>query len=77
MRRNLKAVYEHGVLKPLEPIDLAEHQHVTLAIIEGDAVHGNATTEFEHCLDKLSEGLTSLPGLPADFSRADIYAEHA
>jgi hypothetical protein len=32
---------------------------------------------FERGLDELSEGLTSHPTLPDDFSRADIYGEHA
>src|SRR5947209_96957 len=32
---------------------------------------------FERGLDELAEGLTALPRLPADFSRADIYGEHA
>jgi len=31
--------------------------------------------EFERLLDELSEGPT-LPLLPADFSRSDIYADH-
>jgi hypothetical protein len=31
--------------------------------------------EFERLLEELPEGL-SLPRLPADFSRADIYTEH-
>ena len=31
-------------------------------------------SEFERGLDELSEGL---PPLPADFSRADVYGEHA
>ena len=41
---------------------------------------GQASTEvndFERNLDELSEGLPSLPTLPADFSRVDIYSEHA
>jgi hypothetical protein len=33
--------------------------------------------EFERGLDELAEGLPALPTLPADFSRADIYGEHA
>ena len=33
--------------------------------------------EFERGLDELSEGLSALPTLPAHFSRADIYGEHA
>ncbi len=31
--------------------------------------------EFDRLLDELSEG-PELPHLPADFSRADIYADH-
>ncbi len=31
--------------------------------------------EFNQLLDELSEG-PPLPPLPADFSRADIYADH-
>lgn len=40
-------------------------------------VQGPALTdgEFEHLLDELASG-TRLPLLPADFSRADIYADH-
>lgn len=33
MRKNLKAVYENGVLRPLEPVDLEEHARVTLRIV--------------------------------------------
>ncbi len=33
--------------------------------------------DFERGLDELSEGLHFLPRLPDDFSRADIYGEHA
>ncbi|HJT77189.1 MAG TPA: hypothetical protein VJ739_08305 [Gemmataceae bacterium] len=33
--------------------------------------------DFERCLDELREGLAPLVTLPADFSRADIYGEHA
>ena len=32
MRQQVEAVYEHGVLRPLEPVSLAEAQHVTLTI---------------------------------------------
>jgi predicted DNA-binding antitoxin AbrB/MazE fold protein len=36
MSRNLKAIYENGVLRPLEPIKLKEHQRVTLTLVEGE-----------------------------------------
>jgi hypothetical protein len=32
--------------------------------------------EFDRLMDEVSEGLPPLPPLPADFSRADIYADH-
>jgi len=32
MSRHLKAVYEHGVFRPLEPVRLEEHQEVTLVL---------------------------------------------
>jgi predicted DNA-binding antitoxin AbrB/MazE fold protein len=34
MIRNVEAVYEHGVLRPLEPLALAESQRVQLTISE-------------------------------------------
>jgi len=32
MSQNLKAVYEDGVFRPLEPVRLREHQEVTLVL---------------------------------------------
>ena len=32
MERTVPAVYEHGVLTPLEPLDLPEHQRVIITI---------------------------------------------
>ncbi len=37
MPRQLEAVYEHGVLRPLEPLTLPEHQHVRLTLEEKPA----------------------------------------
>ena len=37
MSRQLEAVYEHGVLRPLEPLGLAEHQRVRLTLEEHPA----------------------------------------
>lgn len=37
MARQLEAVYEQGVLRPLEPLVLPEHQHVRLTIEEKPA----------------------------------------
>ena len=41
------------------------------------ATAGDASMdEFDRWLDELSEGTEGLPGLPPDFSRADIYDDH-
>jgi predicted DNA-binding antitoxin AbrB/MazE fold protein len=37
MARQLEAVFENGVLRPLEPLALAEKQHVRVTITEADA----------------------------------------
>ena len=37
MSQHLKAVYEHGVFRPLQPVQLEEHQEVTLLLEMGDA----------------------------------------
>jgi predicted DNA-binding antitoxin AbrB/MazE fold protein len=37
MVRELEAVFENGVLRPLEPLSLAEKQHVRVTITEADA----------------------------------------
>jgi predicted DNA-binding antitoxin AbrB/MazE fold protein len=29
--KTISAIYEHGVFRPLEPVDLPEHTHVRLA----------------------------------------------
>jgi predicted DNA-binding antitoxin AbrB/MazE fold protein len=37
MTRRVEAVYENGMLRPLEPLPLEEHQHVTVVISEARA----------------------------------------
>ena len=32
MQIQFRAVYENGVLRPLEPVELAEHQQVTITV---------------------------------------------
>jgi hypothetical protein len=45
------------------------------ALARSDAAPPPDQAEFERRLEELAEGLPPLPGLPADFSRAAIYAE--
>ena len=34
MSRQIEAIYENGVLRPLEPLNLDEYQHVTITIAD-------------------------------------------
>ena len=45
MARQLEAVYEQGILRPLEPPVLAEHQRVHLTLEEAPARLSWASTE--------------------------------
>lgn len=85
MTRNIQAIYENGVLRPLEPIHLAEKELVTVTIMDkAEATNGAVSIpepaplsdeDFERLLDELASGPT-LPRLPSGFSRANIYADH-
>lgn len=52
MARQLEAVYEQGVLRPLEPLILPEHQHVRLTLEEqpADAKSANGGPAHENKL---------------------------
>lgn len=55
MERTLPAVYEHGVLTPLEPLDLPDHQRVVITI------HGPALESPDEMLEawqRVYEGLS-------------------
>src|SRR5258708_5680312 len=43
MTRRIEAVHENGMLRPLEPLALEEHQHVMVVISEAPGVPGAAT----------------------------------
>jgi predicted DNA-binding antitoxin AbrB/MazE fold protein len=85
MTRSIHAVYESGVLRPLEPLNLPEKKLVTVTIVDETQAESEAPflpdpaplsdDDFEHLLDELALG-PALPHLPADFSRADVYSDH-
>jgi len=55
MERTLPAVYEHGVLRPQEPLELPEHQRVIIT------VHGPAPESPDETLEawqRVYEGLS-------------------
>jgi predicted DNA-binding antitoxin AbrB/MazE fold protein len=78
MSQEFRAIYENGLLRPLDPIGLADRDVVSLIISSTTGQSAtpsggrSASAEFEAELEPL---LFDGPSLPADFSRGDIYAE--
>ena len=76
MTRSLKAIYENGVLRPLEPLPLEEHQHVTVTVSdESDRLDRGFIESLEAdaddsvTLEQVREALSNIPGrLDTDFS---------
>lgn len=57
VNRYIEAIYEGGVFKPLEPVDLAEHERVRLTI-EAAAVSEQQVEEMLELAFATYEGLT-------------------
>ena len=75
MVRDVEAIYEHGVLRPLEPLSLAESQHVRLTISDLPRSHSQrdlnivarAQAELANCgmvptIEEVRAALSSIPG---------------
>ena len=60
MLQRVEAVYEHGVLRPLEPVSLAESQRVKLTISEAGRTHGDS--EF---LERVRAEVASMHDVPS------------
>lgn len=81
MSKRLEAVYENGVLRPLEPLDLPEHQPVTVVVSEEPVTSPEeewldvecwqqcaAEADESISLEAVREALSKIPGsLTADF----------
>ena len=79
MIRKLQAVYEGGVLRPVEPLSLGEHQLVSIMILDDNPLEDDLKFEtparFEALadhgvsLETVRRALSRIPGsLDADFS---------
>jgi predicted DNA-binding antitoxin AbrB/MazE fold protein len=68
MRKSLKAVYENGVLRPLEPVELEEHAQVTVRIVErvagvlGETLRGQSDPTSPEDLEAVRKALSKIPG---------------
>ena len=79
MSQIVPAIFKNGLFRPLAPVMLAEHDAVSL-IVQSEGVAASTNVETSPANADFDEQLSGLlfdgPSLPADFSRADIYAEH-
>ncbi len=81
MSQQIDAIFDHGVLKPLGPLNLPDQAHVRVTVDQeskdagprSSTAHPAMNQDFDSALEPL---LFDGPSLPADFSRADIYADH-
>lgn len=74
MSKSLKAVYENGIFRPLEPVDLTEHQEVTITVSD---VRGAAANQELSCYEIAQRlGIVGmLDHLPSDLSTNRRYFE--
>jgi predicted DNA-binding antitoxin AbrB/MazE fold protein len=75
MKKSVEAIYENGVFRPLEPVDLPEHQRVQVTVadeddwLDRDYIQWAANQVQETVsLDAVRKALAKIPGsLTADF----------
>ena len=83
MTRTVEAVYQNGVLRPLEPLNLPENERVTVTVTNADRPLDDdlIDTEFlAYCdtqaddsvpLEAVREALAKIPGSLTDDIRAE------
>ena len=74
MSQHLKAVYEQGVFRPLEPVRLQEHQEVTLVLETIEAASGAA--EVKPIWEVAEDLVRDIPGEVLDSVPVDGAAQH-
>ena len=65
MTRQVEAVYENGMLRPLEPLGLDEHQQVTLRIIDSsdDPVRSYLDLAYLESVQKEVDAMDDIPSI--------------
>jgi predicted DNA-binding antitoxin AbrB/MazE fold protein len=83
MVRTLSAVYENGMLRPLEPLPLKEHQQVRVTISDASVDRADAWLDHEYMasvdaiqepeptLEEVRRILSKIPGNLSDDIRAE------
>ncbi len=79
MTRHIQAIYENGLLRPLQPLDLPENKVVEIDVRDvSDEVEGNSANKFQ--IKAFNEWMANLnPDTPSltdeQISRESIYEE--
>ena len=80
MTRHLQAVYEKGVLRPLEPLRLAEHQQVSVTVSDQEEAdwldaaflrHLEPQADESITLEQVRSALAKIPGSMAEDFRSE------
>lgn len=63
MSQNIKAIYENGILRPLQPLDLTENKTVNISVLD-EAANGEETHQDKVSRVLREAGLTSQMKFP-------------
>ena len=63
MPLQVDAVYENGVLRPLQPLDLREHEHVVVSVVKATLSRSNLAVEYIEKLKRELKDTEPAPGL--------------
>jgi len=77
LSQQIHAIYEDGVLKPLEPLNLVEHQHVRVSVSADSPASTPTNGEDESFFDAASRlgFIGCIKGTPPDLSTNKKYME--
>jgi predicted DNA-binding antitoxin AbrB/MazE fold protein len=81
MGKPLEVIYENGVLRPLEPIDLEEHQRYSIEIVHAAGDEPALDEEFiascvpdngrDASIEEVRQALSRIPGALSEDIRAE------
>ena len=63
MPLQVDAVYENGVLRPLQPLDLKEHEHVVVSVVKTASTPGGSSLAVEY-IEKIRSELQHAEAAP-------------
>ena len=62
MPLQVDAIYENGVLRPLQPLDLREHEHVLVSVVKA-AIPGRSHLDVEY-IERIRQELQDTEAAP-------------